>query len=418
MTKLKIQLLTAFLFVATASFAGKPTKISWHFDSFFDNQIYPSYSWAVSQLGNEASGNSAGNFYGDANGQMGAMFDELKAKTKVRIVVESPEIMETSELSFEMAVTRQDFYAYPQIIYKWQNLSTWRQPRPVSILITVYVNDKLVSSQNKIMQVRSINDCPYIAITNKSVMLDLNYVYTSYVNENHPIITDSIIPGIIKEGIIKKITGYQGSTDDVYLQVYAVWDYFNKHNFSYSSLNSYFKGDIQKFPHVSAQYVRTFEEIFHTRQANCVEGTVLMASILMRMGIKPFLITTPSHCYLGFDIDGTGQSTSFVETTLLGEDLSSTDTASQSVCRNYNLTEYDTYLRLTSFGKNTYDNFIWALLVGSGNWTKDADKYDEANEGAVEIVTLENVNETFAKFNYQKISVVKYRELGLLPINH
>jgi hypothetical protein len=152
-----------------------------------DNQIFPSYAWSVAQLANDMVENEAGNFYGDANAQIAAYFPELKKGSKVKVVVESPEIMDKSVLEFEMAATRKFFFAAPQILYNWTALNTWVQPKPVTIKISVYLNGQLLSEQSKSITVRSINDCPYISVTDFGAMVDLNYNYTAYVNENHPL---------------------------------------------------------------------------------------------------------------------------------------------------------------------------------------------------------------------------------------
>ncbi|MCB9255664.1 MAG: hypothetical protein H6579_00885 [Chitinophagales bacterium] len=411
----RISLLLIFMFIV--SFSCQAEKKDWVYYSFFDQQIFPSYAWSTAQLANDLSTNEAGNFYGDGNAQIGVIFPKLSKGSQVKIVVESSEILTTSTLEFEMAATREMFFAAPQLLYNWTALNSWKQPKPVPIKISVYIDGKFTGEETKNITVRSINDCPFIAVTEFGTIIDMNYVYTAYVNENHPIISNKILPEIMQQNVISKVTGYMGSRDDVYKQVYAVWHYFNSKNFNYSSLSSYFKGDLGDFPNVSAQFVRTFEEVYNTRQANCVEGTILMASILMRMGIDPYLITTPNHCYLGFSVDGSEQNLSYIETTLLGEDLAKQDPKTQELCASVKLTDSDIFMRL-SFGKNTYDNFIWALLVGEQNWNDDEARYSADNEGASFQVNETSVFEKYEQLNYQKLSVKKYRKMGLLPLNH
>lgn len=411
----KFPILLFLLFIV--SFSCQAEKKDWVYYSFFDNQIFPSYAWSTAQMANEISTNAEGTFYGDGNTQIGVIFPKLTKGTKVKIVVESSEILTPSILEFEMAASKELFLAAPQLLYNWTALNSWNQPKPVPVKISVYLNDKFAGEETKNITIRSINDCPFITVTDFGTIIDMNYVYTAYVNENHPVITNKILPEIMQQNLISSVTGYMGTRDDVYKQVYAVWHYFNSKSFHYSSLSSYFKGDLDEFPNVSAQFVRTFEEVYDTRQANCVEGTILMASILMRMGINPYLITTPNHCYLGFSLDGSEENISFLETTLLGEDLALQDAEIQEICANYKLTNSDMYYRLT-FGKNTYNNFIWALLTGQLNWEEDKAKYSPDNEGASFQVDANTVYEKFEQLNYQKLSVKKYRKMGLLPLNH
>ena len=56
-------------------------------------------------------------------------------------------------------------------------------------------------------------------------------------------------------------------------------------------------------------------------QANCVDGSVLMASILKKIGIKTSLVLVPGHCYLAFysQEPEKGGKLYGVETTMLGD---------------------------------------------------------------------------------------------------
>ena len=55
-------------------------------------------------------------------------------------------------------------------------------------------------------------------------------------------------------------------------------------------------------------------------QANCVDGSVLMASVLKKIEIKTCLVLVPGHCYLAFysKEPEKGGKLYGVETTLLG----------------------------------------------------------------------------------------------------
>lgn len=146
-------------------------------------------------------------------------------------------------------------------------------------------------------------------------------MYAAYVNENNPIINDQILPTIFSQNTIKTVTGYQGTNKDVLKQVFATWHFFKKNGTTYSRLNSAVVGDMNALPYVRHQYVRTLEDALSSKQANCVDGTVAMASVLYRMGIKPIIVTTPSHCFLGYFVDNQETNLFFLETTALGAEF-------------------------------------------------------------------------------------------------
>jgi hypothetical protein len=64
--------------------------------------------------------------------------------------------------------------------------------------------------------------------------------------------------------------------------------------------------------------VRFIEESIDNKQANCVDGSVLLASILRKIDIHPFLVTVPGHMYMGFYLDAEGKMPLAIETTILG----------------------------------------------------------------------------------------------------
>ena len=55
------------------------------------------------------------------------------------------------------------------------------------------------------------------------------------------------------------------------------------------------------------------------RQANCVDGSVLMAAVLTRIGIRTTLLITPSHVLISVRLDPEGREVIRVETTEVGE---------------------------------------------------------------------------------------------------
>ena len=60
-------------------------------------------------------------------------------------------------------------------------------------------------------------------------------------------------------------------------------------------------------------------------QANCVDGSVLLASILKKIEIHSYLVLVPGHCYLAFSLDEQGTKLVGVETTMIGNHASLAD---------------------------------------------------------------------------------------------
>ena len=389
----------------------------WEINLPLGNQIYPSYAWANSVRDQKSTivsnllAVANKDFIGDNEGMIGIKLTNLTVKSHtIKIVVECDDIMRTTTMETFIANTSTKVNIFPEIDYKWELLQNNKQPRPINIKITVWDNGKKQETKSQKVILHSINDCPYTYINRQNELIDLNYMYAAYVNENNPIINDQILPTIFSQNTIKTVTGYQGTNKDVLKQVFATWHLFKKNGTTYSSLNSAVVGDMNALPYVRHQYVRTLEDALSSKQANCVDGTVAMASVLYRMGIKPIIVTTPSHCFLGYFVDNQETNLFFLETTALGAEFP------EEVLEQ--VAKFDIFdPELDAIDRVSYRSFLAVTLLGKNNYEKDQDKFNAYGIiDELQIITDENKFELIDKLQYQMYLVAKYRQQGLLSI--
>jgi hypothetical protein len=170
--------------------------------------------------------------------------------------------------------------------------------------------------------------------------------------------------------------GYQdidGDSDtrfEVEAQILSVCGVFQQHNVKYS--NAITTSPVNDF--VFTQYVRTLEESYGNAQANCVDGSVLFASVLRRIGIEPFLVLIPGHMFLGYFVDKNRETRGFLETTMLG-----------GIARNANA---------------SLDSFLAAAAEGEREYEAAIEFFDDPE-----------------KNDYQLISIADCRYLGVVPIS-
>jgi hypothetical protein len=98
-------------------------------------------------------------------------------------------------------------------------------------------------------------------------------------------------------------------------QVNAIWVALQRRGITYSSITN-----TTPVKGVYAQHVRFLDESINMTQANCVDGSVLIASVLKKIEIKTALVLVPGHCYLAFySYDpAKGGKLYGLETTMLG----------------------------------------------------------------------------------------------------
>jgi hypothetical protein len=77
-------------------------------------------------------------------------------------------------------------------------------------------------------------------------------------------------------------------------------------------------GTTDSFASSSSQRIRLPAETLDQSSGNCIELTLLYASVVEAMGMQPSIIFIPGHAYVAVRVDGTGDSYYFVETTMIG----------------------------------------------------------------------------------------------------
>lgn len=158
---------------------------------------------------------------------------------------------------------------------------------------------------------RSVDDC--IRYYNGTPLL---FLYTAYIQEEHPEIR-KILKEATDTKIVSSIEGYHGNVDR---QIAAVWKVLHDRGINYGTITTTAGGNNKS--EIISQVVRTFDKSINDRQANCVDGTVVLASILRKMGIHSALMIVKGHCFLKYyrkedDKDGKRRDPVYLETTIL-----------------------------------------------------------------------------------------------------
>jgi hypothetical protein len=140
---------------------------------------------------------------------------------------------------------------------------------------------------------------------------DLAWIFAAYVNERDAVV-DEILDAARASGIVDNFTGTDA--DSIQRQVWAIWHALTAHGIRYSGADP----ALERGPHVFSQRVRFLRETWADASANCVDGSVLIASVLQRIGLRTFIVLVPGHAFVGFYADADAQRAAYLETTLLG----------------------------------------------------------------------------------------------------
>src|SRR5690606_30765248 len=76
---------------------------------------------------------------------------------------------------------------------------------------------------------------------------------------------------------------------------------------------------LSRGPVVWSQRVRLLDEVWHDRRANCIDSSVLIASVLERIGQRALIVLVPGHAFVGYRTGPGSRAAEYIETTLLGQ---------------------------------------------------------------------------------------------------
>ncbi|MDD5440210.1 MAG: hypothetical protein PHS37_08500 [Candidatus Omnitrophica bacterium] len=208
------------------------------------------------------------------------------------------------------------YCVYPLLKYDYEKLLNVQQTVPETISFKVTIGPKTEPEKIVRVQVRPVNECVYSFVDSSGVIHDTSFFFAAYVNENHPIISQ-IMKEVIAARKIDSFSGYSGGKEEVIAEIEAIWDMLKKKGMHYSTMTASADDDN---PYIDSQYVRLLGESINYAQANCVDGSVLMASIFRKIGLDVSLVEIPEHMFIAVNTDSEGEETIFIETTGLAED--------------------------------------------------------------------------------------------------
>jgi hypothetical protein len=143
--------------------------------------------------------------------------------------------------------------------------------------------------------------------------VDLSPYYGAWVTPNTPEIME-VLRRAADLHPEQSIVGYQVDATGVEEQVKALFNALKVEGIVY--INSVLSFGATKGEYM--QRVRLPRESLASRSANCIDGTVLMASLLEAASLNPGLVLVPGHAFLAWETqDATGEW-DFLETTMIG----------------------------------------------------------------------------------------------------
>ena len=280
--------------------------------------LFPSAILSVATTNTQVIPPMSGEYVGNPKSCVAIKLKSGHANTVVRIELAETPFYARSVSTFVLPKEHTEYIIYPDILWRYNALRDNEQAEPISVVANVEVDGKDLGQKVRTFSVRSINEC--LLGFNKQLpdgrtrYVSTRLFYAAYVNEENPLI-DKVLREALNTRIVRRFLGYQSTPEMVDKQVYALWYVLQKRNFKYSSVSySSLSSNV-----VYAQRVRTYEDAMISSQINCVDGSVLFASLLRAINITPVLVQMPGHMFVGYYTDSAKKNLTFLETTMIGD---------------------------------------------------------------------------------------------------
>jgi len=408
---MKVRLfLSALIGLGLAGCGGGGSGVTeWNPEAAMDHQFFPSLIIATASVRpvedeDEEAKEPDPYLLGDKFGLLGVSIKTPSRNADVKVTIKENDLITATTWTGKLAEANHDYYIAPKVNYKFDHLRKVTQQIPMNIDFEVEVNGKSLGDKTETLQIRSINDCPYgVANSEETVddenvqngSADLGWMFAAYVNENHPQL-DKILQEALATKIVDSFDGYQANDPtDVVKQVFAICAVLQKHGIQYSSVTETPGGS----PLVRSQFVRFLDQSIAMTQANCVDGTVLFASLLRKVGINPVLVAKPDHMYVAFNLN---ESDNEDESELIG--LETTDIGASEIEQSNSeppvaLTNLEEQLSDRVGSSKAWRSFFAAVLDGEDDLDKNDEKFDAGDP------------------DWQIINIAEAREKGIMPIS-
>ena len=296
-----------------ANEASKPSgSVAWSFDKVgLKGVLYPSLMLNIAKMKLDMQHND--DELGDRNGLFGVEVTAPRAGAKavVEMRASSP-LINPGRAEATLSRKGKVYHIYPFLTFADPILLV-KQPVRVTMTATLWLDGVPQGERVAQVTIASANDCVH-SFEDDDEYYDTDWLYAAYVNENHPVV-QQILREALATGEVASFPGYQTDAAGVRKQVKAVWQALRRRGIRYSSI----KTPSVKPKDVGVQHVRFISEALAGRQANCVEGSCLLASVFYKIGLETALVSLPEHMLVSVALDPGGRRQLYLETTMLDD---------------------------------------------------------------------------------------------------
>ena len=310
-----ISVVLLLMCIAIYIYRYEPFRENFEVSDELGGNIFPVAILSTATTGAELILPPDSNYIGNPKSGIVVRVKSSYTNSRLRLEVSESPFFSHSVSEFVLPQAGTEYWVYPDIVWNYTALRENVQAVPLSVSISGEMNKHSLGSVVYTCSVRSVNECLLGYLDSRMKFRDTGELFAAYVNEDNPQI-DEILREALNTRIVNRFWGYQSKKQEIVdKQVYALWYVLQKRGFKYSSIsNTSLSSNI-----VFSQRVRTFDDALASAQINCVDGSVLFASLLKAININPILVRIPGHMFVGYYTDRSHTNIHFLETSMIGD---------------------------------------------------------------------------------------------------
>ena len=283
--------------------------------------------------------------------------------SRARVTVATPGLVAPTVLDVTLAGEQ---VLRPRLDWDIDALRALAAARTQDLEVTIERDGQPTLVRRVPVRVHPLDEALYF-VRDGDARIDLGFAFAAWVDPHAAVVDELIALAGIAEGR-ERVDGVAAAR--------AIWVALERRGLRYADEGA----GISQGPVIYSQRVRLLADTWNERVANCLDGSVLIASALERLGIRSMLVLVPGHAFIGFESGGDSRHVEFLETTLLGRGARVGEPASAVESR-------------------ARDGFAAALAAGQASYRRAASRLDGRHRP-----------------NYAIIDISTARSYGIMPL--
>lgn len=199
---------------------------------------------------------------------------------------------------------------HPKLDWDMAALRALDAPRRQPLHVTLQSRGHATEARNVEVRLHPLDDALYFVREGRD-RVDLGWAFAGYVDP-HAAVVDEVL-ALARQLDAQFDAAPHDRAGDL-RRVGAVWAALEQRGLSYADGNP----ALAQGPAIWSQRVRLLGEVWRERRANCLDASVLIASVLERLGLRAFIVLVPSHAFVGYFRADDRRDAITLETTVLG----------------------------------------------------------------------------------------------------